>query len=69
MPDRQQQYFYTLELDAIREQLAGSIDQVHLLREKALKRNDVAAADEIGQLQHLIECAKSRVGSLNHRAA
>jgi hypothetical protein len=60
----QSQYFYTVELRAIEEQLINSMDRVDLLREKAMKRNDVKAADEIGQLQRVIEAAQSHVGRL-----
>jgi hypothetical protein len=58
----QPQYFYSVELRAIEEQLNDSMDRVDLLREKAMKRNDVGAANQIGQLQRVIDVAKRRVG-------
>jgi hypothetical protein len=57
----QAQYFYTVELSAIEEQLGRSMDRVAQLREKAMKRNDVTAADKISQLQRVIHVAQRRV--------
>jgi hypothetical protein len=55
------QYFYNVELSAIEEQLSHSMARVALLREKALKRNDVTAADQIDQLQRDIDVAQRRI--------
>jgi hypothetical protein len=58
------QYFYTIELQAIEEQLIRSMHRVDLLREKAMKRNDVQAADQIGHLRRVIHVAQRRVDRL-----
>lgn len=60
----QAQYFYTVELRAIEEQLRASMGRVDLLREKAIRRNDVTAANRIGQIQRVIDVAQRRVGRL-----
>ena len=58
------QYFYTVELTALEEHLTHSMDRVARLREKAMKRNDLAAADQISQLQMAIDVAQRQVVSL-----
>jgi hypothetical protein len=57
----QAQYFYTVELTALEEHLSHSMDRVARLRDKAVKRNDLQAADEIQQLQHAIDAAQQRI--------
>jgi len=61
MSHGQAQYFYTVELTALEEQLSYSMDRVARLREKAMKRNDLKAADQIKQLQRVITVAQRRV--------
>jgi hypothetical protein len=60
----QAQYFYTIELTALEENLSHSLDRVARLREKAIKRNDLQAADQINQLQRTITVAQRRVTRL-----
>jgi hypothetical protein len=60
----QTQYFYTVELSALEENLSHSMDRVARLREKAIKRNDLQAADQINQLQRTITVAQRRVTRL-----
>jgi predicted nucleic acid-binding Zn-ribbon protein len=57
----QTQYFYTVELTALEENLSHSMDRVARLREKAMKRQDFKAADQINQLQRAIDVAQRRV--------
>ena len=54
-------YFYSVELTALEEQLSHSMDRVVRIREKAMKRNDVAAADQISRLQRVIDVAQRRI--------
>ena len=60
----QAQYFYSVELTALQEQLNHSMDRIVRIREKAMKRNDVKAADQIGRLQRIIDVAQRRIISL-----
>ena len=60
----QAQYFYTVELTALEENLRHSMDRVARLREKAIKRNDLQAADQINQLQRTIAAAQLSVTGL-----
>jgi predicted nucleic acid-binding Zn-ribbon protein len=60
----QTQYFYTVELTALEEHLSLSKDRVARLREKAMKRKDYGAADQIDQLQREIDIAHRRIESL-----
>ena len=60
----QTQYHYTVELSALEENLIHSMDRIARLREKAIKRNDLRAADQIGQLQRSITVAQRRVTRL-----
>ena len=60
----QAQYFYTVELIALEEQLNHSIDRAARMREKAMKRQDFQAANQIGQLQRAMNLAQRRVGKL-----
>jgi len=55
------QYFYTVELTALEEHLGSSMDKVARLREKAMKRNDLKAADQIKHLQRVINIAQRRI--------
>jgi hypothetical protein len=57
----QTQYFYSVELAALQEQLSHSMDRAARIREKALKRNDVDAVDQIGRLQKVIDVAQRRI--------
>ena len=58
------QYFYTVELTALEEHLTNSMDRIARLREKAMKRNDHTAADQINQLQKTIDVAQRQIVSL-----
>jgi hypothetical protein len=60
----QAQYFYTVELTALEEHLSHSIDRIARLREKAIKRSDFRAADQIARLQKSINVAQSRITRL-----
>jgi hypothetical protein len=60
----QTQYFYTVELSALEENLSRSIDRVARLHEKAMKRSDFKAADQISRLQRSINVAQSRITRL-----
>jgi hypothetical protein len=60
----QAQYYYTVELSALEENLSHSMDRVARLREKAIKRNDIRTADQIGQLQRSITVAQRRISRL-----
>jgi hypothetical protein len=57
----QTQYFYTVELIALEEHLSHSMDRVALLREKAIKRQDFQAADQISQLEKVINVVQRRI--------
>ena len=57
----QAQYFYTVEVTALEEHLGLSLDRIARLREKAIKRNDVKTADEINQLQRVLNVAQRRL--------
>lgn len=59
-----QTYFYNVELTALEEHLSHSIDRVVRLREKAIKRSDFRAADQIARLQKSIAVAQSRISRL-----
>ncbi len=60
----QTQYFYTVELSALEEHLSHSMDRVARLREKAIKRSDFQAADQISRLEKAINVAQSRITRL-----
>jgi len=60
----QTQYFYTVELIALEEHLSNSMDRIALLREKAIKRNDFGAANQIIQLQRVINLVQQRIKRL-----
>jgi hypothetical protein len=60
----QTQYFYTVELIALEEHLSHSMDRVALLREKAIKRNDLGAANQIDRLQKVINVVQRRIKRL-----
>lgn len=60
----QTQYFYTVELSALEEHLNHSIDKIVRLREKAIKRSDFKAADQITRLQKSINVAQGRITRL-----
>jgi hypothetical protein len=60
----QTQYFYTVELSALEEHLSRSMDRVARLHEKAIKRNDLKAADQISHLQRSINVAQRRITRL-----
>lgn len=57
----QTQYFYSIELTALQEQLSHSMDRAARIREKAMKRNDVEAANKIGRLQKALDVAQRRI--------
>ena len=56
----QAQYLYTVELIALQEHLSHSMDRIARMREKAIKRNDFEAADQINHLQRVIDVAQRR---------
>lgn len=60
----QSPYFYTVELNALQEDLGRSLDRVALLREKATRRNDTQAADQISKLQRVIGVVQRRIARL-----
>ena len=60
----QTQYFYTVELIALEEHLSHSMDRVALLREKAIKRKDFGAADQITRLERVINMVQRRIKHL-----
>jgi len=64
MTPGQAQYFYTVELTAVQEQLSHSMDRIVRLREKAMKRHDFKAADQINQLQRSIDVVQRRITRL-----
>ena len=45
----------------LEEHLSHSMDRVARMREKAMKRNDVRAADQINQLQRVINLVQRRI--------
>lgn len=57
----QMQYFYTVELSALEEQINHSMDRVARLREKAMKRSDFAAADQINKIERVIDVVQRRI--------
>ena len=57
----QTQYFYTVELSALEEQINHSMDRVARLREKAMKRSDFAAADQINKIERVIDVVQRRI--------
>ncbi|MGA1982272.1 MAG: hypothetical protein ABSG84_07350 [Acidobacteriaceae bacterium] len=57
----QAQYFYTVELSALEENLSHSIARIASLREKAIKRSDLRAADEINKIERVIDVVKRRI--------
>jgi predicted chitinase len=60
----QTQYFYTVELNALEEQLSYSMDRVARLHEKAMKRQDLKAAAQANQLQRGINLVQHRIARL-----
>ncbi len=58
------QYVYTVELAALEENRGHTMDRVLRLHEKAMKRNDLRAADEIGQLQRSLDVARCHITRL-----
>jgi len=60
----QTQYFYGVELTALKEHLSLSMDRVARLREKAMRRKDFGAADQIYLLQREIDVAHRHIESL-----
>jgi hypothetical protein len=60
----QTQYFYTVELNALAEQLSSSMDRVARLHEKAMKRQDLKAVAQASQLQRGINLVQHRIARL-----
>ncbi|MGD0798659.1 MAG: hypothetical protein ABR910_13140 [Acidobacteriaceae bacterium] len=58
------QYFYTVELNALQEHLSHSTDRIARLREKAMKRNDLTAANQINRLERVIDLVQRRIARL-----
>jgi hypothetical protein len=57
-------YFYTVELNALEENMGHSMDRVARLREKAIRRNDTQAANQISKLQRVIDVVQRRIARL-----
>jgi hypothetical protein len=57
----QTQYFYTVELIALEEQIRRSLDRVNRMREKAVRRQDFRAADQISRLERVIDLVQRRM--------
>jgi hypothetical protein len=57
----QTQYFYNVELNALEEHLSHSMDRVARMHEKAIKRNDARAVDQISQLQRVFNLVQRRI--------
>jgi hypothetical protein len=55
------QYFYTVELSALEEHLGHSMAGVARMREKAIRRKDFKAADQINRIQRVIDIVQRRV--------
>jgi len=60
----QTQYFYTVELSALEENMGLSMDRVSRLREKAMRRNDTQTADQINKLKRVIGVVQQRIARL-----
>ena len=60
----QSPYFYTVELIALEENLGHSMDRVSRMREKAMKRNDTQATDQINKLHRVIGTVQQRIARL-----
>jgi hypothetical protein len=60
----QSAYFYNVELSALEENVGHSMDRVARLREKAMRRNDTQAADQINKLQRVIGVVQQRIARL-----
>jgi hypothetical protein len=60
----QSTYFYNVELNALEENLGLSMDRVARLREKAMRRNDTQATDQINKLQRVIGVVQQRIARL-----
>jgi hypothetical protein len=60
----QTQYFYNVELSALEENLSHSMDRITRMREKAMKRNDVKAANQIHKLQRVMVLVQDRIARL-----
>jgi len=60
----QTQYFYNVELSALEENLSHSMDRIARMREKAMKRNDVTAANQIHKLQRVMVLVQDRIARL-----
>jgi len=58
------QYFYTVELNALQEHMSHSTYRISRLREKAMKRNDLTAAEQISKLQRVIDLVQRRIARL-----
>jgi len=58
------QYFYTVELGALEEQIKHSMDRVTRLRDKAVKRRDSGAAVQIGKIERVIDVVQRRIARM-----
>jgi hypothetical protein len=54
-------YFYTVELSALEEHLSHSMAGVARMREKAIRRKDFKAADQIKRIQRVIDVVRRHV--------
>jgi hypothetical protein len=57
----QTQYFYTVELSALEEQMSHSMARVARLREKAMRRSDFKAANQINKIERVIDVVQRRI--------
>jgi hypothetical protein len=64
MASGQMQYFYTVELGALEEQIKHSMDRVTRLRDKAVKRRDSGAAVQIGKIERVIDVVQRRIARM-----
>jgi hypothetical protein len=60
----QSPYFYTVELTALEENMGHTMDRVTRMREKAIRRNDTHATDQINKLHRVIDVVQKRIARL-----
>jgi hypothetical protein len=64
MDQSQTQYFYMVELGALEEQLSHSRASAARLREKAMKRRDFEAADQVNRIQRVFDVVQRRIARM-----
>ena len=60
----QSTYFYTVEVNALEENMGHSMDRVARMREKAIKRNDTFATEQINKLHRVMDVLQRRIARL-----